>query len=185
MKRLSHWFIFIAIIAVISHLLVVRYTPQVLMALIMFNINSEAGGANHLYIPERITAKSRKIVRPAPDLAYTACAYDLSNGPVMATLTAADTYTSLAVFADNTDNFFAINDQAITGDQVTVILRSAKHEIKPAENMILVQTPSDKGLILWRRVIASNSDWPQVDAARRAVNCEPYQETVSTISASL
>lgn len=181
MKRLAHWFVFIAIVAVVSHLVVVRYTPKALMALIMFNINSEAGGANRLYIPERITAKSRKIVRPAPDLAYTVCAYDLSDGPVMATLNASDNYTSLAVFADNTDNIFAVNDQAISGKLVTVVLRTEQQEIRPATDVIEVTAPSDKGLILWRRVIPSNADWPQVDTARREVSCGSYYQTKSDI----
>lgn len=175
MRSAIHWVLPVTIVAIISHLLTVLLLPKALMAIVMFNTSYEAGGPNLLYLPERISAKVRKVVRPAPDLAYAICAYDLSDGPVLATLTPSPTYASLSVFADNTDNIFAINDLSVTGELLKIVLVNEQLNITPTPDITVVQVPSDTGLILWRRVIPSKANWPQMDAARREVSCEPYQ----------
>ncbi|WP_269620723.1 DUF1254 domain-containing protein [Zhongshania sp. BJYM1] len=183
MKRAARWILSIAVIAAVTHLVAILILPRALMTLIVFKVSSEANGANQLYLPDRITSNSRKIVRPAPDLAYAICAYDLSDGPVIATLNASETYSSLSVFANNTDNVFAINDRAVTGDFSSVFLSSEDSEVTPPADAIAVKVPSNSGLILWRRVITSNADWPRADAARREVTCTPYHSKVSPVLA--
>jgi hypothetical protein len=43
-----------------------------------------ADGVNAWHVrAERVTAASRSIVRPSPDFAYSACVYDLTQGPVI------------------------------------------------------------------------------------------------------
>ena len=177
MKRAVRWILSIAVIAGVTHLVAIFILPRALMTLIVFKISSEANGVNQLYLPDRITSNSRKIVRPAPDLAYAICAYDLSDGPVLATLNTSETYSSLSVFANNTDNVFAINDRAVTGDVATVLLSNEDTDVTPPAGAIAVKVQSDRGLILWRRVITSNADWPKADAARREVICVPYHST--------
>src|SRR5262245_34412663 len=95
------------VIAALVHFAAIVAVPYALMNIAMERFG--AAGVNTWHLGERVTAASRQIVRPAPDFAYSACVYDLSNGPVIISAAPYDDYWSLSLYGENTDNFFVLD----------------------------------------------------------------------------
>ncbi|MEZ5994475.1 MAG: DUF1254 domain-containing protein [Hyphomonadaceae bacterium] len=135
-------------IAVLTHLAVVYATPRVLMAVAFDRIG--AGGFNTWRPADRVTALSRQVVRPSPDFAYSACVYDLSEGPVTISAGPWGAYWSLSLYAANSDNFYVIDDrEARRGAAITLIRRGRSH---PDDAQTVVESPSVRGIALIRRL---------------------------------
>jgi uncharacterized membrane protein len=122
-------------------------------------------------------------VRPSPELLYSICWYDVSRFPVRITSGAPPgTYWSVAVYRDNTDNFYVVNDTATQGAKADFILYgSAQIEggKGPFESqyghlgVLVVQSPSSTGLVLIRTLINDESKLPVIDGERRQATCAP------------
>lgn len=135
-------------IAIVVHLGIVFGTPRLLMHTAMERIGH--GRFNQWSLGERVTAASRTIVRPSPDFAYAACPYDLSQGPVMLHVAPWDQYWSLSIYADNSDNFYTLNDRETQGvADVALIQRGAR---PPETQAHVVESPSTRGIALIRRL---------------------------------
>ncbi len=136
------------VIGVVVHLAIVFATPRVLMHVAMSRIS--APGENAWHLAERVTAASRQIVRPSPDFAYSACVFDLREGPVMITATPWDAYWSLSLYGANSDNFFVIDDrEAHYGAEITLVKHGAA---QPEGASMIVESPSERGIALIRRL---------------------------------
>ncbi len=118
----------------------------------------------------RVTETSRGVVRPSPDLIYSVCVYDLSDGPVRITAPApADgRYASISFYADNTDNYAVFNDRdpVFRGGLDVLLARKAV-----AGDGLVVESPSEKGVVLLRRIVESDAAFPIIDAERRKARC--------------
>mgnify|MGYP000651595199 CR=1 FL=1 len=176
MKAVLKWLGWVLAGAVVIHVLAVWLAPSIIMAIAISRMEERAGAPNTLFHAPRITEDAREVVRPAPDLAYSVCTYDVSSGPVRLVLPKTQTYSSVSMFDDTTDNFFALNDRDVTGaaQEVWVTAVDAEAAVAP-ENVIVVTAPTDRGMVLFRRVIPSNDAWPRIDAERRQAVCEPLQ----------
>jgi uncharacterized membrane protein len=145
--------------AVIAHLAFVHFMPRVLMGVAIDRVSG--GQFNAWRVSDRVTETSRTIVRPSPDFAYSACSYDLSRGPVIITATPNNAYWSLSLYAQNSDNFFVIDDrEARFGAEITLVRRGHAH---PEGASMVVESPSKRGIALIRRLA------PTVDAYNAAV----------------
>lgn len=135
-------------VAVVSHLAFIHAAPRVMMGVAIKRIG--AGGANTWQFADRVTPLSRQIVRPSPDFAYSACSYDLSDGPVVITATPWNAYWSLSLYAANSDNFFVIDDrEARYGAEITLVRSGRPH---PEGASMVVESPSARGIALIRRL---------------------------------
>jgi uncharacterized membrane protein len=135
-------------IAVISHFAFVHAAPRVMMGVAIKRVG--AGGANEWQFADRVTPLSRQIVRPSPDFAYSACSYDLSDGPVVISATPWNAYWSLSLYAANSDNFFVIDDrEARYGAEITLVRAGRAH---PEGASMVVESPSQRGIALIRRL---------------------------------
>lgn len=173
MSGFLKWMGLVLGIAIASHFMFVAALPSALMSVLIAGA-SRAEGTNVLSHADKITPESRTVVRPAPDLAYSTCAFDVSGGAVLVTLNQSTTYASLSLFADDTVNFFALNDQAVRGKEAkVVIVRAGDRTTIIPPGAIRVEAPSNRGLALWRRVIPSPGAWPMIDEQRREVRCGP------------
>lgn len=144
-------------IAVLVHFAAIYAVPRVLMGVAIERIG--AGGFNAWRLSDRVTAASRQIVRPSPDFAYSACAFDLSRGPVVITATPWDAYWSLSLYGANSDNFYVIDDrEAHYGAEITLVRRGAEH---PDNAAIVVESPSTRGIALIRRLAPTPSAYNQ------------------------
>ena len=121
---------------------------------------------------ELATAASRTIVRPSPDLAYSSAVFDVSERPLHVVVPLSAPYTSLSGFASNTDNFFAVNDRSAGGDVIDVVLVGPSTPRDGLEGLRVIESPSDRGVLLVRRVVPSAEAFPVIDAARQRARAE-------------
>lgn len=159
--------------AATSHIGTVLLAPYVLMSMAMDRIlQANRKSPNQWTHPPRTTEKSRRVVRPSPDLAYSACVYDLADGPVHVTAAAWDDYMSVSVFAASSDNIFVINDrQAPEGVDLTIVRQG---ETPPPGAKHVVESPSRRGIVLQRRVAPTQARWEAANAARRNDICSRH-----------
>lgn len=148
MKGLGKYIIAVLAIAFASHFVFINAAPGVMMDVAFKRVG--AGRPNEWHVADRVTETSRQIVRPSPDFAYSACAYDLNDGPVIITATPWRAYWSLSLYAGNSDNFFVIDDrEARFGAEITVVRRGQPH---PEGASMVVESPSPRGIALIRRL---------------------------------
>ena len=110
------------------------------------------------------------MVRPSPDLAYSSCAFDLSGGPLLieAAPSPNQGYVSLSVFAANTDNI-AVFDSAQSPQGMRFGLAREGQVVPQGERVVI--SPSDRGIVLDRRLAPSAELFAAVDQARRSDKC--------------
>ena len=147
------------------HFAVVWAAPRLILRQVISGISRRVG-INAALHASKPTAASRDVVLPSPDLLYTLCAFDVSARPVKLTATIPeDTYWSLSLYADNTDNFFVVNDRKVAGKSVTVNLvgadsvQASEEPVAVAPNTdasqatFLVRSPSKRGIALFRILV--------------------------------
>ena len=94
------------LMALIGHLAVLNAIPSRIMATAQLRM-AERGMPTYQWVASpRMTPQTQTIVRPSPDLAYAICRFDISDGPVLLTAPSSDTYGSLSVFDQRTNNVF-------------------------------------------------------------------------------
>lgn len=153
----------------IGHLATVFAAPYVLMDAAMDRISRGGQRVNVWSHPQRTSENSRAVVRPSPDLAYSACVYDLSGGPVRVTAAPWSDYMSVSVFAANSDNIFVINDrQAPDGVDLVLVRRG---QTPPEGAAMVVESPSERGIVLQRRVAPTAERWTEAAEARAGDIC--------------
>ena len=155
------------VIAAIVHLAAIIAAPRILMHVAMERFG--AAGENTWRITDRVTAASRQIVRPSPDLAYSACVYDLSAGPIHISVAPWGDYWSLSLYGENTDNFFVIDDrEAHYGAEITLVQRGRPH---PEGASQVVESPSVRGVALIRRLAPSPDTYAAAAEVARGDVC--------------
>lgn len=177
MKRLKPWIgpiIAALVIAVGVHVAVVLRAPGKIMAVAMDRVGRGGERINVWSHAPRTSIKSRNIVRPSPDLAYSSCVYDLSAGPVRITAPRWDDYASLSIFAANTDNFYVMNDRQMPAAGADIVL-IRKGEAPPATMSVIVESPSAKGIALLRYLAPTPERFKADAAARSSARCEPWK----------
>lgn len=175
MSGFLKWIVWTVFAAVGLHFVLVWLVPYVLMGAVIIGA-SQQNGVNEIYQAPKVDQTSRTVVRPAPDLAYTTCAFDLRKGALAVTMPKSETYSSVSFFADDTVNFFALNDRAVEGvSQEIILMRESDRSTIVPPTAIGVRAPTTKGLVLFRRVIPSDDAWPAIDAERRKADCRLIQ----------
>ncbi|HQV02831.1 MULTISPECIES: DUF1254 domain-containing protein [unclassified Novosphingobium] len=172
MKRPVKLALLFAVAAAVGHVGLVYVTPHFLMNIAMKRISQDGKLINQFYFGPRTTQNSRGVVRPSPDLAYSSCAYDLSGGPLLieAQPSPDNGYVSISVFAANTDNI-AVFDSAINPQGIRFVL-AREGQATPAGEKVVI-SPSDKGIVLDRRLAPSAERFAAIDPARRGDKCQP------------
>jgi uncharacterized membrane protein len=171
MKPLIKSLVIVLVTAAVVHLAVILSAPNLLMAVAFKRLSAEGAMVNQMIYPPRTTEASRAIVRPSPDLAYASCAFDLSKGPVRVKAAKASDYMSVSVYAANSDNIFAINDRKAPDGVDLVIV--GKGQVAPTGTAIVVQSPTQRGIVLERRLAPSAEAFAAADMARKKGICTP------------
>ena len=170
MKAATIWLATVLGVAVLAHLGSIWYAPRYIMDVAMDRLLAN-GSVNTLQEWPLATADSRSIVRPSPDLLYSVCVVDVSAGPVRIRAPASAPYSSVSVFAANSDNVLVMNARALAP--------GADFEIwvgKPRQN-VPVSAPSailrsERGVVLIRRVVTDAEQAKTLDTLRREARCE-------------
>lgn len=174
MNFLLKWGLATVFLSGIIHLVIVMLIPNAIMFIAFSKLQANFDQNEIIHAP-RITSDSRTVVSPSPDLAYSICIFNISDGPVKLSLGKSSNYASLALYGDNTDNFFSLNDRDIGDDGVDIILArdKAAKRITPSD-AIVVTPPSTKGLVLIRRFFVDEEDWLRAKAEQANDVCTPF-----------
>ena len=171
MSRSIKLALFFAAAAAVGHVGLVLAVPNIIMGVAIKRASQDGQAINRFQFLPRTTQASRSVVRPSPDLAYSTCVYDLSRGPVRVSAAPSPNqgYVSLSVFAANTDNI-AVFDTTRQPQGIAFVLARAGQKIPPGATVVI--SPSDKGIVLDRRLAPNAELFAAADPARRADRCE-------------
>lgn len=175
MKRVILFVVATMLLAAAVHVATVWALPRFIMSKAMEKIGGHVG-VNELVNQAPPTDKSRAVVRPSPDLAYSICVLDLSKTPVRITVPLTAPYTSVALYGSNTDNYFVRNDREAGGKDLDVVVVGpgmAKSASVPA-GVSVIEAPSARGIMLVRRVVESEAALPALDEIRKKGSCAPF-----------
>jgi uncharacterized membrane protein len=158
-------------VAAITHFAIISAIPRLLTGAAITRLGE--AGFNQWRVAPRVTAQSRTIVRPAPDFAYAACAYDLEAGPLTIRVAPWRDYWSLSLYAANSDNFFVVDDREARGGAAITLVRAGRRA--PDDAAQVIESPSRRGVALIRR-LAPTAD-AYAAAAERAKRdiCAPFR----------
>lgn len=155
--------------ALVAYQVALVLTPRVLMWAALRRVE-QVGGVDVLRHPPMATARSRAIVRPSPDLAYSSCVLDLAKGPVLIDVRPLPApYWSLSVFDGRTDTIFVRNNRDSRDGPVRVAVARPGQDVP--SGVEAVRMTSRRGIALLRILVEDRARFPQVDRARRASRC--------------
>ena len=169
--RALRWTVGALVGAALVHVAAVALLPYAIMSRVLGGLGAQAG-ENVFVHPSLATAESRAIVRPSPDLAYSSAVFDVSERPLRVLVSLSAPYTSLSGFAANTDNFFALNDQTAGSDPIEVVIVGPGTERSRLEGRRVIESPSDRGVLLVRRVVPRPEAFAAIDSLRQQARVE-------------
>lgn len=146
--------------------------PGVLMLLAIDRVSAD-GGVNRMAHVPLATDRSRAVVRPSPDLAYSVCPVDLSKGPVriFARVPGKLTpYWSLSVFDAQTNTAFVRNNHQNGEQAIMVILAQPGQAVPAGAEVVRLSRP--RAIALVRVLVPDRAAFAALDRARRASRCE-------------
>jgi uncharacterized membrane protein len=172
-KRAAFWIATTLAVAAVVHYFTLVGAPGFIMNKVMMKM----GAVNAIHHQGRVTALSRGVVRPSPDLLYSVCPFDLTQGALHVTAKVpAGTYWSVSIFDANTNNFFVKNDKQAKG-AIDLVVMLPMTDVKMPAGAAQVTSPSAKGLVLFRTLINDESNFAAIDAVRRTADCELLRAT--------
>ncbi len=155
----------VLIVAVATHVGFVLAVPHALTLIAANRISHNGAQVNRWIYPPRATERSREIVRPSPDLAYAACVFDLRDGPVRITVVPSGAYTSLSLYAPNTD--MTLIDAT---KPVDLVVARPDQTVPPGHYQI-IRTKDRWGIALQRRLATKAASFSSIDDLRRHDRC--------------
>ena len=171
---MSRWIaplIVTALLAVGAYVLTLALTPYVLMQLAEQRIAARSPLNQFTHSPP-VRADAQFVVRPSPDLLYSTCPFDLTNGPIeIRAEPIPGRYSSISVFDARTDVAFVRNDEQMAGQPMRVVL-ALRGQVVPqgVETVRLIYT---NGIVLQRVLLADPSEAAEIDPIRSRATCAP------------
>ena len=115
-----------------------------------------------------------------PSFATAVCRYDLANAPLKLQLAVSPAYTSVSFYTPRGYAFYAINDRAAGRRAIELDLMTAEQhnqvqedEEVTAADRLIVESPTETGLILIRALAPEPSALPLVRGILNAAQCRP------------
>jgi uncharacterized membrane protein len=175
--RFFLWILAVVATAAATHIAVVYATPHVIMSKVMDGLAARGGGVNKTNSTPPATAKSRAIVKPSPDLAYTSCVYDISAGPVLVSGAPSAAYWSIGLYAANSDNFHVVTPSAaVNGTAGVVLAKSTNGAPAAPKGMQVVVPPSDRGIVLFRYLVLDDAALADAKRAQATAVCRALKD---------
>lgn len=172
---MKKWIIWTAVatllFAILVHVVLVSYIPYRAMDVVM-NSRFRELPRNTMVPSPPTTVESRNVVRPSPDILYSICMYDVSEKPLLFDLAVPEGYWSASFYANNTDNFFVINDRQAKAKTVKLLLAGRDAPLPQVDGAIVVRAVSDKGLALVRMIVPDEQALPGLIEAQKLSSCK-------------
>ena len=115
-----------------------------------------------------------------PAFASAVCRYDLAAGPIKLTVPISPAYTSVSFYTRRGVAYYAINDRSAGRRQIELQLMTAAQRAElpddeevTAADRLIVESPSDTGLILMRALAPEPGLMPVAQAALSRATCKP------------
>jgi uncharacterized membrane protein len=156
------------LVAVATHIVAIFAVPNLLMNVALQRL----GSTNAWHLGARVTQTSRAIVRPSPDFAYSACPYDLGNGPVRIHVTPWGDYWSLSLYANNSDNFYVLDDREAQNGADVLLIRAGSTP-PDHETATIVQSATQRGIALIRRLAPTPDGYAAAAQISHSDMCAP------------
>lgn len=163
--------------AVVTAAAAVIAAPRVIMHVALDRMVARTG-VNTFYHAPLTTPENQTIVRPSPDLAYSACPYDLSRGPLRIEVKPVPgRYSSLSIFDARTDVIFVRNDAQAKGQPYRIIVALPHHSV--ADGADVVRTDYPRGVALIRLLLNEPGELAAVEAQRGQSVCHSIGATTA------
>jgi uncharacterized membrane protein len=172
--KLTKWLLAVLAIAAVTHGTLLYFGPSLIMSRVMGRM-AERGGYNVMTHAPRPNAANNTVVRSSPDLLYSVCPYDLAYGSLrILTEVPKGTYWSMSFYDMNTNNFRVINDTQATAGMVLVVVRRPTNGALTPVGAEVIDSPSDRGLVLIRTLINDDARLAEIDKVRRGATCTAF-----------
>jgi uncharacterized membrane protein len=119
-----------------------------------------------------------------PAFASAVCRYDLDNGPIKLTVPISPAYTSVSFYTRRGVAYYAINDRSAGRRQIELQLMTGtqradlpEDEDVTAADRLIVESPSNTGLIVMRALAPEPGLMPVAQAALSRATCKPEPPT--------
>lgn len=163
MKIFLKWIAVSLVLTIAFHLLTIISIPYVVM--------SDLNLKYRMVYAKPVTAASRSVVRPSPDLIYSTCAFDVSQTPVRITAPVPDTYYSISAFDMNTDNFFTVNDKQVKSNTMEIVIIAPGTSYGGDGKEIVITAPGTKGVVLFRMLIKDREKLEELIKIQKQATC--------------
>jgi uncharacterized membrane protein len=169
MKSWQKWCLAVFAGGAVIHVAAIWGAPRFIMKIALDRTTVAASGANVFLHAPRASAERRTIVRPSPDLSYSICVADVSKGPIRVIAPVSEPYTSVSVFAANSDNVLALNDRQTDGKPIEILVAGRGQSVP--EGVPVARLNSERAIVLVRRVIKDDQHEKQLDPIRGQATC--------------
>jgi uncharacterized membrane protein len=128
------------------------------------------GNYNRFTHAPPVDARRQTIVRPSPDLLYSACPFELAEGPLEVTAwPIPGHYSSISVFSARSDVVFVRNDEQMAGQPIRIVIATHSQAVPPGVEVVRVTLP--RGIVLQRVLIGDRSEVASVQPLRERAQC--------------
>ncbi|NDE01123.1 MAG: DUF1254 domain-containing protein [Gammaproteobacteria bacterium] len=175
-KLLIAHLVALLLVATAAHVLTVWALPRLIMVEVLRVTGAEGSrSADGVLRPPPADHTARRIVMPSPDLLYATCSLDISTQPAQISANIDyPRYWSIALYADNSDNFMVRNDRQ-QGTQALrwwVVTKDAKYPVVAAPGVEIIEAPGSRVLLLLRMLLPEDAAGrAAAEAARNTLHC--------------
>ena len=171
MKHWIRWSVFTGLMAYGMYYILLWIMPYIIMNSVLKKLDVKVNQISH---STPIDENFRTVVKPSPDLLYSVCGFDVSLGPVKVFAEIPKgTYFSISGFADNTDNFFALNNEQFQGEQAKIVLAAEDYTFGVQPSGKVIRVPSSTGIILFRSLIKDLDKVDELFDYQKKAACDP------------
>jgi len=158
--------------AAVGHVLVLHALPARIMARALQTLEARGAATNAFNLAPRMTPRTQTVVRPSPDLAYSLCIFDVSEGPVLVSGVPWSDYASLSVYDARTNNVGTLSLTAgEPGPRAVAIALKGSPEGDAGGARLLVDRP--RGVALVRRLAPTPEAYAAAAAVAEGDVCRP------------
>ena len=161
----------VSVSAVAAYVATLAALPGFIMGKAIATIEERGTPLHSIQLAPRATADDQIVVRSSPDLAYSICLFDLSEGAVEVRAAAWSRYGSLSVYGPNTDNLKTVSLGPDAAEPAVLTLHR-KGE-RPAGAAIPVEVDGNRGIVLIRRLAPTPELYGLAADIAREDSCGP------------
>ncbi len=124
-----------------------------------------AGELNKLTILNSNEMAYKVLGETNPDLVYAICPFDITQKPVVVTAKVPGRYWSMAVYSDDGDSLYTLNDKQVGVEAFYAKLVRESSSGPPSGSAaprdgesLTIRSPSDRGIIIFRSFAGDNAE---------------------------